>query len=70
MKIRENTDTENNFLCNVTKGLSPTTQQISLINISKTVDTNHTMVTPQPTNQPNLTTRNFLKKIKTENQRK
>ena len=53
MKIRENTDTENNFLCKLTKQLSPTTQQISLINISKTVDTSHKMVTPQPpTNHP------------------
>jgi len=39
MKIRENTDTENNFLCNLTKGLSPTTQQVNLINISQKVDT-------------------------------
>ena len=39
MKTRENTDKEINFLCKLAKKPFHTTQQISLINISKTVDT-------------------------------
>ena len=53
MKIRENTDTENTFLCKLTKQLFPTTQQISLINISKTVETSQKMAHHnQPTTTP------------------
>jgi len=58
MKIRENTDTENNFLCKLTNQLSPTTQQISLININK--NSGHLPKNGNTTtNQPPLTTKKF-----------